>query len=132
MSGLYITKPGVNVLTNTNPKDFIFNSDYNTYKSLGTITGSISVTDGGGATPTTATQTVPLTTDGTYIPYYFSWISFNDGTSTQNAYDFLSSAAGSMFSSVNTTDAILTFNYQGGGSASYTIDYIIYLFANPF
>jgi len=51
-----VTKAGINVGTATNPNDFIFNSDYNTFKILGTgiatgtinanTTGTISVAHG--------------------------------------------------------------------------------------
>src|SRR3990167_4667501 len=45
---LAVAKAGVNVLTATNPNDFIFHSDYNTFKILaeGTASPSLAVTAG--------------------------------------------------------------------------------------
>lgn len=125
-----ITKKGINVKTNTDPSQWLFNSDYDTYKFLQTLIGSITVTDYGGLVSTFATKVIPIPAQyAAFSPYFFTYLSGSDGN---NSYDFNTSTVHTAFvtedsSGVNLT---LTLSYLGSGVASYTITAFVYIFGN--
>lgn len=83
--GLRITPPGVNALTNTDPKQWLFNSDYNTLKLYKWGTATFTTNGSGNATATIAHNL-------DYAPAFYvfrkdtaNW-PFMDASSYSNAY----------------------------------------------
>lgn len=128
--GIYVTKPGISALTNTNPKEFIFNSNYDTYKFLQIINTVISITDFGGTTPTTKTQSITLPPSVTFAPYFFSYIVW--GGALGGSYDFNSTNASTAYIEGNPSGGNVTavLNYLGGGTSTKTVVYDVYIFGN--
>ena len=68
-----IAKSGVNVLTATDPNDFIFHSDYNTFKLLATGTYSPTLGDTAGAEASTSKAH-----GQSFTPFVFVFCKFAD------------------------------------------------------
>lgn len=117
-----VSKSGVNVLTATDPNDFIFHSDYNTFKIIasGTLNNqSIS------STPTRVTVSHGQNPN---IPVVYAFIEFPDGfIYAPNSYQ---ATAGSSFARswnvfVDNTNIIFDV-YEDGGT--YEVDIRYYVF----
>jgi hypothetical protein len=131
MSYLKIAKPNHNALTATDPRDFYFNSDYNTLKLRKVISVTVQVTTADTTNyPTTnhSVSTAPPA-DVTYIPYYFSFITFNGLITGYNSV--IDGLGGNALLYFDGTNFQPTVQYYPGGTSTITAVFLIYIFANP-
>lgn len=120
MNKLIVAKSGVNALTATDPNDFIFHSDYNTFKIVGEGTVSPTLADNG------TTETVYNHLHGlTFTPFVFAFIKFTNGRvappgTKDSANDF-------WFTRLNVEDDTISFYYvnDSGGNYTPTFKYIM-------
>ena len=125
-----VTKEGKDVLTSTNPNDFIFNSDYNTFKIIDTRTLLAQTV---AADPTTITQ--PHGQD--YIPAIMAFAKFPDGYATLPGSwnsDSFTAVGGTLRVAqwVVEIDATnMYFIFYRNGLAGYDVDIKYYIFESP-
>lgn len=119
-----IAKPGYNVLTETNPDNLIFSSDYNTLKYY--LSGSITVnwTDDGNL----YTQTVAHNLG--YIPFFIAFI--QDGLYSAIVPENQQTVAGRNYRNVYADATNLTFAVQQnqGTGVSHSITFFYKIFKN--
>ena len=115
-----VSKATKNVLTATDPNDFIFHSDYNTFKILATDTFSPTSASGGNS------HTVAHGQD--FIPFVFTMIKYADGR-VSLAGSHSAVALGSSFQlasvKVDATNITYTFTNNTGGNYTPTLRYYI-------
>lgn len=122
-----IAKVGFNVLTEDNPDNLIFSSDYNTLKYY--LSGSVTVnwTDDG----TLYTQTVAHNLG--YIPFFIAYVQFA-GSSTLHAIvpDNQQTAAGRNYRNVyaDTSNLIFAVQQNQGTGLSHSITFYYKIFKN--
>jgi len=122
-----VSKLGVNVGTATNPNDFIFNSDYNTFKILGTgvARGTINLNTVG---------TITTTHEKSFIPPIMAFAKQVEGTSGAvgvGGFDFTPRDTFS-FRSVSADGTTMYFEIKNTSlSASGTYDVSYFIFESP-
>jgi hypothetical protein len=79
---IVISKPGFNVLTETNPNNLIFSSDYDTLKYH--VSGSADVRLNSNAFPGTVRAEVQVTHDLGYSPFFIVFVNKFAGGSANN------------------------------------------------
>ncbi|SRR5258708_6641352 len=125
-----ITIPGKDVLTETNQNNFIFHSDYNTFKIL--YQGSASVNLTSGSNIYTVAHNAPTTPPSLAI-----FVKFPDGYVTPLAFNNVKSYNNAFLQSdghsINTTwwDSTNISLYVAGVGTGYTITIAWYAFEQP-
>lgn len=144
-TGLFVTKSGFNVLTDTDQTHFYFRTDQGTFKFITLISSILTVGNfnngsGGGFGTTTATQTVSLPSDvNGFAPYYF--VSFQGITGAAGSvYDYFATgdgAVGNFYSAWvfgaqlgSTITEYLKYNSGGTTPTNLSVTYNIYVFGN--
>jgi hypothetical protein len=122
MIRLAISKSGINVLTATNPNDFIFHSLYNTLKIIAEGTLLNQIVD---AHPKTFT----VAHGQSIIPIVFAFVKFPDGKiGLPVAYAYNNSSQ--MLHTVRVSATNISFEFYRTG-ANYTVDIKYYVFEAP-
>lgn len=122
MQKLIVSKQGKNVLTSTDPNDFIFHSDYNSFQILDSGTLTSQTVD---ADPKTFTYTHNLG----YIPAAFAFAKYPDGYTAMPQSGHKSSTLfyqRRFYLQMTTTQ--LLFIFYKGASANYNVDIRWYIF----
>lgn len=123
-----VSKSGYNVLTETNPNSFIFNSDYNTFKIISSNTYSFSI------------PTNYFTEDYTetphnlnYIPFVIAFCKFNDGR-----VGLVGSVATDIFptktvafTNLSVNPSTIRFFYANNSGSDYPVIFRYYIFEAP-
>lgn len=118
-----VAKSGKNALTSTDPNDFIFHSDYNTFKILkeGTLT-SQSVT----GDPTT----FQIAHNQSIIPAIFAFAKYPDGyVSLPQESDYSNGTQKYWLLEADNTN--IYFLFYKNGAANYNVDIKYYVFETP-
>jgi len=123
-----VSKSGVNVLTATDPNDFIFHSDYNTFKIIKTGITSFTIADTAGVfVERTASHGL------NYIPLVYAFAKFGTDTvvyAPNNVYtDFFCNALGNFSLCSDKTNVIFRLLNNTGGNLTIKIKY--YCFEVP-
>jgi len=122
-----VSKATKNVLTATNPNDFIFHSSYNTFKIVaqGIYTNQ---------SVNASTKTFTLTHGLSYTPTFYAFAKFPDGKATvPNSSDYttkynVSTGYGNFSLEADATTVYFIFTRN---SATYSVDFKYYLFESP-
>ena len=128
---IIITKDTYNALTDTNPKNHIFNSDYGTLKYLTKGTATITI-EGGKSYYTGSTS---ITHDLGYYPFVEVFCIMYIGTPSGN-YEpcpFVGSGTTVQYGSsyrITTTTLQLYAQFYGVSSSTWTFDFIYFIFKN--
>lgn len=120
---LAVAKAGINVLTATNPNDFIFHSGYNTFKILaqGTLTSQAVNAD-----PTTFS----IAHGQSAIPTAFAFAKFPDGkVALPQEIPYTTSLFRYFFLEMDATS--LYFKFYKGGTGNYNVDIKYFVFETP-
>lgn len=123
-----VSKSGSNVLTATDPNDFIFHSDYNTFKIISTGTLSQDV-----AGPTTTTLSVAHGLDYTPLVYAFMKADSNNEVISPR-YMFLQTGIyyNVGFDLVSADSTYIYFQIRQFDASTVTIKIRYYIFETPF
>jgi hypothetical protein len=124
-SKVIVAKIGKDALTATNPNDFIFHSDYNTFKiiSEGTLT-SQSIT----ASPTTIT----LAHSQSSVPAVFAFAKFPDGyVALPGEKERADVHPVDRYWTVEIDSTNIYFLFYKGASANYSVNIKYYIFEAP-
>lgn len=128
-----VAKTTKNAVTSTDPNDFIFHSDYNTFKILaeGSLTSQ---------TVNAYPKTFTLAHGQSFTPNFFAFCKFPDGkVATPNsndytAYPFGDVGYGNFNAEVDATNIYFMFTapiVAGTGSTGYNVDLKYYIFEVP-
>jgi hypothetical protein len=120
-----VSKAGVNVLTATDPNDFIFHSAYNTFKILAE----------GSATSQTVNanpKTFTVAHSQSSIPAVYAFAKFPDGyVALPNESDRALTGSGDRYWLVEVDATNIYFIFYQGGSGNYNVDIKYYIFETP-
>lgn len=118
-----VSKSGVNVLTATNPNDFIFNSDLNTFKILAEATYSPTL----GTTATNASVSVAHGRSGT--PFVIAFCKFSNGR--VGPVGSKASNAEFYFNDLSVNSLYINFNYSNFTGGNYSPIFKYYIVEPP-
>lgn len=120
-----MTKQGKNVLTETDPNNFIINTNYNTFKiiSSGTSTGNTVNSD---------PKVFTLAHGQSGIPGIFAFAKFPDGyTTLPNGKEKSDTHPVERYWLVSVDSTNIRFTFYKGSSANYNVDISYYIFEVP-
>ena len=120
-----VTKAGKDVLTATDPNDFIFSSDFYKFKiiSEGNLTSQSITGD-----PTTITQAHGQS----YIPAIMAFAKFPDGLTTlPNSLQKSTWDDGARYFIAEVDGTNMYFMFYKDGTANYSVDIKYYIFESP-
>lgn len=133
MTYLRVAKPGYNAITDTNPQHFYFNSDYDTFKFIQTLSQlTITVSNSGGNLSngsTSVSTSVTLPSSFTYTPYINCFINMA-GTLGYNAVSNAGSYVALTYYDPSTNSIVLSYYYGNTGTQVDTVTALPYLFGN--
>lgn len=139
MRSIKVSKIGYDALTDTDPSHFNLDAEYNTFKFTNTILETnLSLTSNGDGTPISTSVNLSNPLSG-YFPYYFAYITSDIAGTLYTAYGNLNlpAVAGGqafVYGDLPNNQLVCEFDLQNqssGTSGTYTVNYYIYLFANP-
>lgn len=122
---LIVAKNNVNALTETNPNNFIFHSDYNTFKIIQTevVTTSISSAYPGVEIVYEISHSVG------YTPFVFGFVKFSNGrVGLPGTKD---SANNFWFTSVNVLPSTIEFGFVNNTGSNYSVSMKYYICESP-
>ena len=125
--GMKIAKPGINVLTEGDSHNFIFNSDYGTLKYFDKQTKTITIDAGAGNIAGTATYSHNLG----YYPYVEVFVL--NPTGSYEYCPFAGSGATVLYScnyKITTSSIVLYAEIDGMSEEVWTFDFLIFIYKN--
>lgn len=118
-----VSKPGFNVLTETNPDNLIFSSDYNTLKYY--ASGSYQMAN------VTTTTNVTIAHNLGYMPFFIVYVNDFFAQPTQYAeVEYLNSVGGLKAARAYVDANNLYLSYNSGDANPYTINWYYKIFKN--
>lgn len=122
---IMVAKSGKNVFTSTNPNDYIFHSDYNTFKIL--ATGKLTSQSVTGS-PTTFT----FAHGQSSIPAVYAFAKFADGyTALPDEKERADVHPVDRYWRVEMDSTYVYFMFYKGSSANYSVNIRYYIFETP-
>lgn len=117
---IVIAKPGYNALTETNPDNLVYSSDYDTlkYYKSGELTKSVTAPAG-----TTSEDTSTFTHSLGYYPYYVAYISIDGSTYYPHSYANAGVSVVTWITAhVTTTALVLTVRIENSSGSDETVN----------